>query len=206
MTLIKICGITNKTDAMDACALGVDMLGFIFYKASKRFVDANTAGRIIGELTEEVRKVGVFVNEDSRDRVREIAREAGLDTLQFHGDETPEYCSEFKGDYKVIKAFRLSGREDLKTVNSYDTDLYLLDTYRPDVYGGTGGTFDWSILKDFEFLKPVILSGGLDPGNVGRAMSEVVPYGVDVSSGVEKSPGKKDPELLRRFVREVRKA
>ncbi|MBU0881598.1 MAG: phosphoribosylanthranilate isomerase [Candidatus Omnitrophica bacterium] len=205
MALIKICGITNKMDAINASELGVDMLGFVFYNTSKRSVDVKTASDIINELPDTVRKVGVFVNED-KDRVREIARDSGLDTLQFHGDETPEYCSRFKGDYKVIKAFRLKGREDLKVINSYDTDLYLLDTYKPGEHGGTGGRFDWNILKDFEFLKPIILSGGLDPDNVARAISEVAPYCVDVSTGVEESPGKKSPVLLRKFVEEVRKA
>lgn len=205
MALIKICGITNKMDAINASELGVDMLGFVFYKTSKRSVDVKAASDIINELPDTVRKVGVFVNED-KDRVREIARDSGLDTLQFHGDETPEYCSRFKGDYKVIKAFRLKGREDLKIINSYDTDLYLLDTYKPGEHGGTGGRFDWNILKDFEFLKPIILSGGLDPDNVARAISEVAPYCVDVSTGVEESPGKKSPVLLRKFVEEVRKA
>ena len=205
MTLIKICGMTNKVDAISACELGVDMLGFVFYKMSKRSVGINTVRDIINELPDPVRKVGVFVDED-KDRVREIARDANLDTLQFHGDETPEYCSAFRGDYKVIKAFRLRGREDLRMINSYDVDLYLLDTYKYGERGGTGGTFEWSILKDFEFLKPIILSGGLDPDNVARAISEVAPYCVDVSTGVEESPGKKSPELLRKFVREVRKA
>ncbi|MBU0606196.1 MAG: phosphoribosylanthranilate isomerase [Candidatus Omnitrophica bacterium] len=205
MALIKICGITNKMDAINASELGVDMLGFVFYNTSKRSVDVKTASDIINELPDTVRKVGVFVNED-KDRVREIARDSGLDTLQFHGDETPEYCSRFKGDYKVIKAFRLKGREDLRIINSYDTDFYLLDTYKPGEHGGTGGRFDWNILKDFEFLKPIILSGGLDPDNVARAISEVAPYCVDVSTGVEESPGKKSPVLLRKFVEEVRKA
>ena len=138
--------------------------------------------------------------------MREIARDANLDTLQFHGDETQEYCSAFKGDYKVIKAFRLIGKEGLKMISSYDTDLYLLDTYKYGEHGGTGGIFDWNILKDFEFLKPIILSGGLDPGNVARAISEVAPYCVDVSTGVEESPGKKSLALLKKFVAEVRKA
>lgn len=205
MTLIKICGITNRADAISASELGVDMLGFVFYKMSKRYVDVKTARDIIDELPEVVRKVGVFVNED-KDRVRETARDANLDTLQFHGDETPEYCSAFRGGYKVIKAFRLRGREDLKMVNSYDADLYLLDTYKYGERGGTGGTFDWNILKEYEFLKPIILSGGLDSDNVARAISDIAPYCVDVSTGVEGSPGRKNPELLRKFVREVRKA
>lgn len=205
MTLIKICGITNKIDAVDAAGLGVDMLGFVFYKNSKRYVEAKTVRQIADELPDSIAKVGVFVDED-KSKVLEIAEEAGLDTLQFHGNETPSYCAGFKDDYKVIKAFRLKDKNDIKSANEYDVDFYLFDTYKSDSIGGTGETFDWKLLKDFEFLKPVILSGGLNPGNVKRALSEVVPYGVDVSTGVERSPGKKDIELMKKFVGEVRKA
>lgn len=204
MTLIKICGITNKIDAVNASKLGVDMLGFVFYEKSKRYVDLKTAKDIINELPEPIAKVGVFVDEDAG-KVRAIAEDAALDTLQFHGDETPEYCAAFKGDYKVIKAFRLKEREDLKSISLYDVDFYLVDTHKYGLAGGTGEAFDWKILKDFEFLKPVILSGGLNPDNVARAILEVVPYGVDVSTGVEESAGKKSLRLLKRFVEEVRK-
>jgi phosphoribosylanthranilate isomerase len=204
MALIKICGITNKIDAVNAANLGVDMLGFVFYKKSKRYVDQKTVREIVNELPESIVKVGVFVDEDA-DKVRAIAEDVGLDTLQFHGNETPEYCAAFKDDYKVIKAFRLKDREDLKSVGLYGVDYYLVDTHKCGLAGGTGETFDWKILKDFEFLKPVILSGGLNPDNVARAISEVVPYGVDVSSGVEESPGRKSLQLLKRFVEEVRK-
>jgi len=204
MTLVKICGITNKIDAVNASALGVDMLGFVFYGGSKRCVDPKTVRDIINELPESIKKVGVFVDE-GRDKVRAIAEETALDVLQFHGSETPEYCASFRKDYKVMKAFRLKGREDLKSVSSYDVDLCLVDTYRPDEPGGTGEAFDWKILKDFEFLKPVILSGGLGPDNVARAILEVVPYGVDVSTGVESSPGRKNLQLMKKFVEEVRK-
>ena len=205
MTLIKVCGITNKIDAVNASNLGIDMLGFIFYERSKRYVDRNTVREIINELPGSVHKAGVFVDENA-EKVRQIAEDVGLDVLQFHGNETPEYCAAFKENYKVIKAFRLRDREDLKSVGLYDVDFYLVDTHKSGMAGGTGETFDWKILKDFEFLKPVILSGGLNPDNVGKAISEVVPYGVDVSSGVEESSGKKSLHLLKRFVEEVRKA
>lgn len=205
MTLIKICGITNKADAVNASMLGVDMLGFVFYKNSKRFVGPQAAREIINELPASIARVGVFVDEDES-AVRAIAEDAGLDTLQFHGDETPEYCALFKKDYKVIKAFRLKERKDLSSVGRYDVDLYLADTYQALSPGGTGKAFDWKILKDFEFLKPVMLSGGLNPDNVGRAISEVAPYGVDVSTGVEDSPGRKNLRLMKKFVEEARKA
>ena len=205
MSKIKICGITNKIDALNASSLGVDMLGFVFYKKSNRYVDPMAVEDIANELPPYIAKVGVFVDEDMG-KVREIAQNASLDILQFHGSETPEYCKSFKGAYKVIKAFRLKSKDDLKSINDYDTDYYLLDTYKSGSIGGTGETFDWKILKDFEILKPVMLSGGLKPDNVMLAIKEVAPYAVDVSTGVEKSPGKKDVELMKKFIENVRRA
>lgn len=204
MTRIKICGITNKTDAIEASKLNVDMLGFVFYGKSKRYVSPEIARDIINELPPYVGKAGVFVDEDKK-KVLEIAQETSLDMLQFHGDETPEYCGYFKGDYKVIKAFRLRNRKDLENINNYDVDFYLLDTYSKASKGGSGESFDWAILKDFEFLRPVILSGGLTPKNVSRAIREVAPYGVDVSTGVEISPEKKDLNLMKAFVENIRR-
>lgn len=202
---IKICGITNKIDALNADALGIDMMGFVFYGKSKRFIEPLVAKDIINELPPGVARVGVFVDEEAG-KVREIAEDAGIDTLQFHGNETPEFCTAFRSDFKVIKAFRLKDKQGLRKINDYDVDYYLLDTFKADVIGGTGEVFDWKILKDFELLKPVILSGGLNAANVGQAIREIVPYGVDVSSGVESGPGKKDTELMKKFVEEVRKA
>jgi len=204
MTRIKICGITNKIDAVGAAELGVDMLGFVFYKKSKRYVSAAMAEDIINELGPKIGKVGVFVDETKEDVIK-AAEDAGLNMLQFHGDETPEYCSYFKNRFKVIKAFRLKTRSDLKAVNDYDTDFYLLDTYKGDSIGGTGEAFDWKILKDFEILRPMILSGGLTPANISAAIKEIAPYAVDVSTGVEASPGKKDMTFLKKFVENVRR-
>ncbi len=205
MTKVKICGITNKMDALGASALGVDMLGFVFYKDSKRYVEPRVAEDIVNELPQSVKRVGVFVNED-RTKVLEIAQDVSLDILQFHGDETPEYCRSFRGVYKVIKAFRLKDKEGLKKVNEYDVDFYLFDTLKSGLPGGTGEVFNWELLKDFEVLKPVILSGGLTPQNVQAAIKEVSPYAVDVSTGVEKAPGRKDQELMKKFIDNVRKA
>lgn len=205
MTKIKICGITNKIDALAASELGVDMLGFVFYKKSKRYIGPFEAADIINELPTGIARVGVFVDEKKED-VLKIAEDAFLDTLQFHGDEMPEYCSYFSPKYKVIKAFRLRDKSDLKKINDYNTDYYLFDSYERDCAGGTGKAFDWNILKDFEILKPVILSGGLSPDNVGRAIKEVAPFAVDVSSGIESAPGRKDTRLLKKFVENVRKA
>ncbi|MDD5437095.1 MAG: phosphoribosylanthranilate isomerase [Candidatus Omnitrophica bacterium] len=204
MTKIKICGITNKADALVAAELCVDMLGFVFYKKSKRYIEPLAAADIINELPSGILRVGVFVDEP-KEAVIKIAEDAFLDTLQFHGAETPEYCNYFRPKYKVIKAFRLKTKADLKDVNAYDADYDLFDTCKGNCAGGTGTTFDWGILKDFEILKPIILSGGLDPDNVGRAIIEVSPFAVDVSSGVESAPGKKDAGALKRFVENVRK-
>lgn len=204
MTRIKICGITNKIDALAAAGLGVDMLGFVFYGKSKRSVDTKTVRDIANEIPEAILKVGVFVDEE-KDRVLDIARDVSLDVLQFHGDETPEYCASFRDDYKVMKAFRIKDGTSLRIVNDYSADFYLFDTYQKSEAGGTGKTFDWKLLKDFEVLKPFILSGGLNPDNVGKAISELVPYGVDVSSGIESFPGKKDIGLLNKFVANVRR-
>jgi len=204
VTSIKICGITNKNDAIDAAKLNVDMLGFVFYHGSKRFVRPKTAADIAGELPPFIAKVGVFVDEKT-EKVLETAEDASLDILQFHGDETPEYCGRFGPKYKVIKAFRIKDKSDLKKINDYDTDFYLLDTGSDDLKGGTGKTFDWKILEGFEFLRPVILSGGLTPNNVVGAIAEVAPYGVDVSTGVERAPGEKDHGLMAKFVENVRK-
>lgn len=204
MTRIKICGITNKVDAVAAEGLGVDMLGFVFYPKSKRYVTQDTAREIINELSGSILKVGVFVNED-KDKVLDIASDVSLDVLQLHGDETPEYCTSLGSDYKIMKAFRIKDRSSLKSVNGYMTDYYIFDSYERSSAGGTGKAFDWKLLKDFEVLKPFFLSGGLTPDNVGGAITEIAPYGVDVSSAVESSPGKKDIALMKKFVENVRR-
>ncbi|OGW94254.1 MAG: hypothetical protein A3K16_04860 [Omnitrophica bacterium RIFCSPLOWO2_01_FULL_45_24] len=212
MTKIKICGITNKQDAFNASNLGVDMLGFVFYKKSRRYVEPRVERDIVSGLPPSLIKVGVFVDED-KSKVLDIAEDCELDMLQFHGDEGPGYCDSFRSSYKIIKAFRIKDKSSLKGINDYDVDFYMLDTYSEESKGGTGKSFDWRIIEDFEFLKPVILSGGLAPENVAHAMqkfrsltfAESPPYGVDVSSGVEEAPGKKDLGLMRKFVENIRK-
>lgn len=204
MTKIKICGITNKRDAIAAADLGIDMMGFVFYNGSRRHVEPRIVRDIANELPPYIAKVGVFVDLD-KDKVLEIADECTLDMLQFHGEETPEYCSIFKDSYKIIKAFRIKDQHSLQGINDYDTDFYMLDAYSPGAKGGTGEKFDWKLIESFEFLRPVILSGGLTPDNVSGAIEKLSPYGVDVSSGVESSPGKKDIALMKKFVENVRR-
>jgi phosphoribosylanthranilate isomerase len=205
MVKIKICGITNKRDAIAAASLMPDMIGFVLYNGSKRYVEPKIVRDIVNELPDNILKVGVFVDENA-EKVSEIARDCLLSALQFHGDEDPEYCNGFKDIYKVIKAFRIKDKNSLKGINDYDVDYYMLDTYNSKLKGGTGESFDWKIMESFEFLRPVILSGGLTPDNVRDAIEEFSPYGVDVSSGVEILPGKKDIPLMKKFVENVRRA
>jgi len=205
MVKIKICGITNKDDALGAANLGADMLGFVFYKGSKRFVKPETARDIIDFIPSSIAKVGVFVDQKT-DEVLEIAEEAGLDILQFHGSESAGYCMYFSPRFKVMKAFRIKDRMSFKGMNKYNTDYYLFDTHVEGSAGGTGKSFDWNLLKDIHILKSFFVSGGLNASNVGKAIGEFTPYGVDASSSLEIAPGKKDMGLVKKFIEEVRRA
>lgn len=200
---IKICGITNRDDALRAVDLGADALGFIFYPKSPRFVKVAAAADICASLPPFVAKVGVFVDELEYEIERAL-RDCLLTALQFHGDEPPGFCQKFAA--QSIKAIRVRDESSLRTAAEYDVDALLLDTYTESEQGGTGRTFDWSLaVKAKEKLSPpIILSGGLTPDNVAGAIQAVQPYGVDVSSGVEREPGKKDPEKLRRFIEACR--
>jgi len=200
---IKICGVTNIEDAKACANLGVDFIGFIFAESPRR-VTKEEAKRIIDELPGTVKKVGVFVNEEIS-VVEDIASFCGLDALQFHGDEEPDYCMHFMGGKEVFKAFRLRDKDDLAPIPSYKVNAYLLDAFVEGLYGGTGKAFKWELATDAKtFGCPIILSGGLNTGNVGEVVREIQPEIVDVSSGVEAAPGKKDPEKLREFVKIVR--
>jgi len=198
-TKIKICGITNLPDAQLAVELGADALGFIFYPKSPRYIKVTAAADICSVLPPFVAKVGVFVDELEYEIEKALA-ECLLTALQFHGDEPPGFCQKFAA--KSIKAIRMRDEDSLRAAAEYDVDALLLDTYTDDSRGGTGKTFDWSLaVKAKETLAPpIILSGGLTSVNVQEAIRKVRPYAVDVSSGVEREPGKKDPEKLRRFI------
>ena len=202
MVKIKICGITNKEDALAAAQWGAEALGFIFYKKSPRDVSAYKAKKIIDALPPFVVPVGVFVNQ-KEGAVRDIVNFCGITTVQFHGDETPQYCQRFSR-LKVIKAFRIHEDFDWKILNDYKTvSAYLFDTYSKEQYGGVGKSFNWQLLPGREFTKPVILAGGLNPENISSAIEIFCPYAFDVSSGVEKSPGKKDPHLLKKIFERI---
>lgn len=204
MVRIKICGITNVDDGLLAAELGADALGFVFAESPRR-VTPVMAGEVIERLPPLIAKVGVFANE-RKTVVSEIAAVCGLDVLQFHGDEPPEYCARFRG--KVIKAIRVRGPESLAGLEAYAgaVDAFLLDAHVEGSLGGTGRTFDWDVAAKAKRYGPIILSGGLTPANVGEAVGRVRPYGVDVSTGVEERPGKKNGERMSMFCQKVREA
>ncbi len=200
---VKICGITNGADALAAVEAGADALGFMFSELSPRFITREVAAKIIRQLPPFVVKVGVFVNA-SEEVVRQTATECGVDALQFHGAESPEYCAKFV-PYKVIKAVRVRDSSSLKMLSSYETDAWLMDSWVPGKLGGTGETFRWELAAEAkDWGRPVILAGGLKPENVAQAIHEVWPYAVDVSSGVEEIVGKKDHAAIRDFISAVR--
>lgn len=202
-TKVKICGITRLPDALAAVEAGADALGFMFYEGSKRNLSPAAAAAIIRALPPFVAKVGVFVNA-SAETVRAVVTECGLDTLQFHGEETPEFCRQF-APLKVIKAFRIQDAASLKPLPDFAVDAWLLDSYVAGQRGGTGERFNWELAAQAKELgRPVILAGGLTPENVADAVQQVWPFGVDVSSGVETAPGQKDAGLVQRFVGLVR--
>ena len=179
------------------------MLGFNFYARSPRCVSPAEARKIIEHLPEGVSCVGVFVNERAPADVERIAREAGLGAVQLHGDETPEYCQSLRG-LTTIKALRVGADYTPETAAAYHTDAVLLDAYVAGERGGTGHTFDWALATlTRERVPQLFLAGGLNPDNAASAVAAVRPYAVDVCSGVETAPGRKSPELMRRFVKAV---
>lgn len=202
MVKVKICGITNLEDALAAAEAGADALGFVFYPESPRFIDPGKARSIISELPVFITTVGVFVDE-GEEMIRRIIRESGVQVLQFHGAESPVLCSRFRE--KVIKAIRIKDAESISSIKMYPLDTFLLDTHHKDIKGGTGRSFDWKIAEMAKEHGRVILSGGLTPSSVGEAITLVKPYGVDVSTGVEIEPGKKDHGKIRDFIKAVRR-
>jgi phosphoribosylanthranilate isomerase len=202
---VKICGTTNYEDASLALDLGADAIGFIFYDKSPRYVAPSTAQEIIRRLPPFAVKVGVFVNEFNVSVVRNVAMMCGLNVIQLHGSEAPEYCSQLR-DWPVVKALRVSDAFDATHCRDFPVSAVLLDAYDPDTYGGTGRLFDWGKALEAKQYARIILAGGLRPDNVGSAIRSVKPYAVDVSSGVESKPGQKDKALMRMFFEAVEKA
>jgi len=199
---VKICGTTSLKDAFLAVESGADAIGFIFYKMSPRNISQKEAKEIILQLPPFIETVGVFVNETS-DKINRIAEQCKLNSIQLHGEESPALCRRVKR--KVIKAFRVKNADSLKSIASYKVSGFLLDSYNDGSKGGTGQVFDWNLALRVKKQGPVILAGGLNPYNVFTAIHRVKPYGVDVCSGVENSPGIKDHEKIRAFIKSVRR-
>jgi phosphoribosylanthranilate isomerase len=206
-TRIKFCGITRLGDAELAVSAGAWAIGLIFWPGSPRRCQLGAAGEIAAAVKRRAEVAGVFVNA-TLDHVAEIADGIGLTMLQFHGDEGPVYCGEAarRTGCKVIKAARVRSGADVRALAAFHTDYHLLDSYTRGVPGGTGESFSWELANARRGPIPVILSGGLTPDNVADAIATVHPYAVDVASGVEASPGRKDPDKLVAFAQAVRSA
>ncbi len=194
---VKICGITSMEDALAVAAAGADALGFVFYRRSPRYVTPETAAAIARQLPPFITTVGLFVDE-SGGQVESIRRRVGLDTLQFHGNESQNYLSQFP--CRVIKAVRMDSPRAVRRIQEYQVNAILVDAFRPGEPGGTGATFDWSWLEAVGPEQRIILAGGLTPENVAEAIRVCRPYAVDCSSGVERVPGVKDPRRVQAFV------
>lgn len=201
----KICGITNIEDALVAVAAGADAIGFILYRKSPRYIDPIMVKQIVAQLPPFVVPVGVFVNEEIK-IVRDLVDDCGLALAQLHGEETATYCRELSRP--VLKVLRLKDRSTFLALAEFQGRAgvrgFVLDACSDEAYGGTGQVIDWSLAREAAQAATVILAGGLTPENVRQAVRAVQPYGVDVSSGVEVAPGKKDHEKVRAFLRAVK--
>lgn len=204
MTRVKICGITSLEDALTAVEAGADALGFVFYNESPRHIFPEQAARIIEQLPPFVQAVGLFVTEQAA-TVNELADLCRLDLVQLHGDEPAGYCAQIRR--RVLKAFRVRSLTCLDPIRDYPVAGYLLDTFSPSFYGGTGLSFNWEIAAEaVKRHQRIVLAGGLTPDNVAEAVRQVRPWAVDVSSGVESAPGKKDHQKVREFIRTAKEA
>ena len=201
MTRVKVCGITNLEDAWTAIEAGTDALGFVFVPNTPRYIEPDDANTIMRQIPPLVTTIGLFVNAGST-QIRDVAKNCRLDAIQLHGNESPELCHSL--NLRIIKAFRIKESEPLNILSKFQVDAYLLDTYVKGILGGTGKTFDWNLACHAKKYGQIILAGGLNPSNVSTAINQVKPYAVDVSSGVEAEPGRKDPKKVRDFIRTVR--
>ncbi len=196
---VKICGITSVEDGLVAAEAGADMIGLMFYDRSPRNITIETAAEISRALPPFVLRAGVFVNPDESLVMRAIA-ECGLNILQFHGDEPSDFCTQF--GLMSLKAIRVRDAESLQQLGDFQTNAFLLDAHSKNGLGGTGEKFNWDLAVEAQrYGKPIFLAGGLTPLNVAEAVLRVKPFGVDVSSGVESAPGKKDAEKVRAFIK-----
>ena len=202
--IVKICGITEERDALESVMLGADALGFNFWPGEPRYIPPEAARRIVERLPAFVAKVGVFVDEDPA-RIGMVARQVGLTIVQLHGDEPPEDCASL-APLAWYKALRVGPSFRPDTLGRYACTTYLLDGWRPDWPGGAGKRFDWRRARQLSLYGRILIAGGLDSGNVEAAIEQAEPYGVDVASGVEFAPGKKDLEKVEAFLRAARTA
>jgi len=206
MVHVKVCGITNLDDARASLDAGAYALGFNFYPKSPRYIAPDQAARIIEQLPDSVLTVGVFVNEPDSNTIQTASKVAGIRALQLHGDESPAFCKSLKGWF-TIKALRVNDDFDPKQVSEFETDAILLDTFNAGTYGGSGQVFDWTAaVRAKAFVQKLFLAGGLNPANVEHAIETVRPFAVDVCSGVESAPGRKDLAKLSAFLQATRKA
>jgi len=197
---VKICGITNYQDAAAAVDMGADLLGFNFYPKSPRYIAPAKAVEIINKLPAFIDLAGVFVNE-SIEKIHETKDLCQLDWLQLHGDESPEFCKQFLShSVKIMKAIRVKDQKDIERAESFFTDAILLDAFHPEKYGGTGLTFDWNIVGHIG--KRIFLAGGINPDNAVAAV-ELGVYGIDVCSGIEAEPGKKDHKKMKKLFENI---
>lgn len=197
---VKICGITNYEDAVAAMDMGADLLGFNFYPKSPRFVTPQKVADIVNKLPGFMDIAGVFVNA-SFDQIHQTISECALNWVQLHGDESPEFCQSFLSlNVRTMKALRVKDQHDIQKAESYFTDAILLDAFDPKKYGGTGLTFDWNIVGHIS--KRIFLAGGINPDNAQRAV-ELGVYGIDVCSGIEAEPGKKDHKKMKKLFQNI---
>lgn len=197
---IKICGITNRQDALNAIALNIHAIGFIFHKYSPRYVSPDVLESFMLDIPPFISTVGVFVN-SSYEEITDILKRCKLNTIQLHGNESPEFCMKF--NVPIIKAFRINNESDITAIPDYKgiANGFLLDTKVENIHGGTGKQFDWGLaIKAKSYDIPLILSGGINSANVGKAIKMVQPYAIDLSSGVEKEPGIKDYQKIKELI------
>jgi phosphoribosylanthranilate isomerase len=205
MVKVKICGITNIQDALLAIELGAHALGFNFCKKSPRYIEPSQVKSLVESLPALVSLVGVFVDEYSPERVMNIARAIGISSVQLHGSESPDYVKKLSG-FRVIKALRVEEQFRVEQMADYPVSTFLLDSHVDGLWGGTGKTFDWSVALAAKRYGRLILAGGLTAENVFEAMRQVEPYAIDICSGVESRPGRKDPNKMQVLFHEIDRA
>ncbi len=202
-TRIKICGITQKDQALEIGSLEIDAMGFILYPPSPRYISPEKLKPILSVLPPFLKTIGVFVNEPI-DALVSIVHQTGLDMVQLSGDETVDYCTTLSEiGVSWIKGIRIKNEDDYQLLNTFNTNYFLLDAWSDKEYGGTGKTLDWDKIKETKNSKQIILAGGIKPDNVKNAIQKVNPYAIDVSSGVEIEPGVKSMEKVRKLIREI---